>query len=215
MRPDKTTTKKERPVLVSFQKLHRRFCRHAIGVFEIASRTFDSCEGLRALVSRRPLGAHTRRILLQCLDVHRLVPRRGIVVVGSAGENLRRNAHVVDLADAAGQVAVVAEQLRHGHHIGQVFAQVTAVAEHAVGVRIEPGHHRCSRGATDWILAVHVLKTNASFRQFIETRCLALRMPETTQGRVQIIRHKQDDVGRAVFGAGQRDTEDRRQQEGQ
>lgn len=124
---------------------------------------------------------------------------------------------MVDLADPAGMVAVVAEELRHCHHIGEVLAQVAAVAEHAIGIGIEPRHQRGAGRSANRVLAVHILKTDTPFGEFIEPGCFALRMTEATQGGVQVVGHQQEHIGLPFPGVGQRAavkrSEDQRDQE--
>ena len=42
---------------------------------------------------------------------------------------------------------------------------------------------------------MHVLKPDSLVCQFVEMRRLALRMPETTQRRIQVIRHEEENIG--------------------
>ena len=102
---------------------------------------------------------------------------------------------MVDLAYTPDAVAVFSKQLRHRHDVWHVAAQGTGIAQRPVGVGIEPGHQGSTRSTTNRILAVHVLKAHAPLGQFVQLRCFALRMPESAQGRIEIIGHQKQNVG--------------------
>ncbi len=118
-----------------------------------------------------------------------------IVAGGGSDEDFRRDAHVIDLADTPDAVAVFSKQLRHRHDVGHVAAQGAGIAQRAVGVGIESGHKRRPRRPANGVLAMHVLEAQAPLGQFVQFRCFALRMPESAQGRIEIVGHQKQNVG--------------------
>ena len=72
-----------------------------------------------------------------CLKIARLVP--GLLVIHLGPQVLHGQPPMEDFAQARRVVGVLPEQLRQGHHVGQLRAEVGAVAEHTRGVGPQPG----------------------------------------------------------------------------
>ena len=75
-----------------------------------------------------------------------------------------------------------------------MLPQSAGIAQRAVGVGIEPGHKRRPRRPANGVLAMHVLEARAPLGQFVQFGVL-LRMPESAQGRIEIVGHQKQNVG--------------------
>lgn len=91
------------------------------------------------------------------------------------------------LADARGEVAGLAEELRHSHYVGQNGAERNAVVENTRRIRTQTCQERSAARIADGELAVSPVKSHAHLGQTIDIRSMYDAVAIAADGMVEII----------------------------
>jgi hypothetical protein len=121
-------------------------------------------------------------------------------VVEAGGADVAGHAVVIDLADAAGPVAVVAEELREGDDVGQGGAEVFGEVIDAGGVRREAGQQGGAGGAAEGELGVGAVEADAGAGDAVDVRRFDEGMAVATEAGVEVVDGEEEDV--ALGGGG-------------
>jgi hypothetical protein len=108
---------------------------------------------------------------------------------------------VVQLADAAGEVAIQAESLGQADVTGDRLAKDHLVGVDPRAVGVQAGQHRIAAGAAQRKLAVGAFEADAPRRQAVDVRTVNQRMPVTTERAVQIVRNDEQNIGTSISPA--------------
>ena len=94
----------------------------------------------------------------------------GLRVVETVGADLLGHAVMVKLADAGDRVAVVLEELRHGHHVRDDFPEFLRVVIDPRGVRAQAGEERRAARIAESVLAVGTVEADARAGEGVDVR---------------------------------------------
>ena len=120
----------------------------------------------------------------------------GSPVIEAAGPDVVGIAVVVHFAHPPDIVALVEEQLRQGHHLGQALAEVVGEIKDAGRVRPQASKHRGATGAAERKLAVGALKAHAAGGQPIDVGRFHQRMPIAAQVGIHVVNRDEQHVQR-------------------
>jgi len=104
------------------------------------------------------------------------------------------NTIVVKLADAGGEIALLAKSLRQTDPFGATLAKDLRIRQNTRGIWIEPCEQRIAAWSTQWKRAVGALEPYASGGELVDIGRLDLGISVTAEHVVQVIRDDEQDI---------------------
>ena len=187
VRTEEADREEERLIALLAEEVDRLRGDLAVGLFGIGAVGGEPAQGATVITRAHEDLAHLARVL-RCGRAGRDADREDLVfviavaaagipdsfprlrVVEAVGADLLRHAVVVELTDAGDGVAVVLEQLRHGHHVGDDLAELFRVIVDAGGVRAQAREEGGPARVAEGVLAVGAVEADAGAGEGVDVR---------------------------------------------
>jgi hypothetical protein len=167
-------------VAMLFEELNGLGGDHAIGLFFVGAFGGEPAQGGADGFLRRGVGDEFFVGDIATRWVHDELPRG--FVVEAVGADAVGDVVVVDFADASGEPAVLAEELRQRDGIRQSLAEMAVEVIDLCGIGSATGEHGGAAGIAERDLIVGAVKPHAAGREAVDMRCAWAIVREIVDG---------------------------------
>jgi len=179
-------------VFVRFEEADRFGSDLAVGLFFIGAFSLHPAERSTETAAGQKIDDVGFIVAVTAPWVDEFVPGRGIVK--AAGADLSRDAVVVKLPHARGEIAVVLEELRQRDYVREDLADRSGVVVNAGGVGAKTAQERRAAGIAERILAVGAVEADAARGEAVNVWRFDERMVVAAEGGVEVVNGDEENV---------------------